>query len=140
MEMLTGKIAVVLSSEAEWIGSMRQNLRRCSALLMVLSPLFAVAQFRQKSAGAAIAEATREVAAKQANPQTAEKPESTASVKVLTDTKGFNTQFYVDAIIPRIRDSWYAAIRELVDKPDQRNGKLTLGFTIVRSGEVQAVH
>jgi TonB family protein len=122
------------------MGSMTQDLRRWTSFLLVLFPLFAVAQFRQKSAGAAIEDAAHEAATKQANPQTAEKPKSITGVTVLTDTKGFNTQFYVDAITRRIRDSWYAAIRELVNKPDQRNGKLTIGFTIVRSGEVQGAH
>src|SRR5919198_659204 len=99
---------------------MAQNLLRWTALLMVLSPLFAAGQFRQKSAGAAIEEATHEVAARQANPETAEKPDSTATVKVLTDTRGFNVEAYLDNAIPRIRSSWYAAINELIDKPEER--------------------
>ena len=119
---------------------MTQDLRRWTSFLLVLFPLFAVAQFRQKSAGAAIEDAAHEAATKQANPQTAEKPKSITGVTVLTDTKGFNTQFYEDAITRRIRDGWHAAIRELVHKPDQRNGKLTIGFTVVRSGEIQAAH
>ena len=49
-----------LTTRENRIRLMTRNLWRCSALLLVLSPLFSVAQFRQKSAGAAIAEATRD--------------------------------------------------------------------------------
>jgi TonB family protein len=108
--------------------------------LFVLSPLLAFGQFREKSAGASIEQATHEAAAKQANPQTAEKTDSPTNVKVLTDTKGFHVEAYLDNVMPRVRDSWYAAIHQRVDKPDQRNGTVTVGFTVVRSGEIQDVH
>src|SRR5579859_504238 len=140
MGTLTDRTRSIYSSQANWIGSMKQNTRRLTALVMLLSPIFAVAQFREKSAGAAIEEATHQVAAKQANPQTAEKPDSAMNVKVLSDTKGFNVDMYLENVMPRVRESWYSAIHELVDRPQERTGKVVVGFTVLRSGEIQAVH
>src|SRR5579859_495951 len=130
MGTLTDRTRSIYSSQANWIGSMKQNTRRLTALVMLLSPIFAVAQFREKSAGAAIEEATHQVAAKQANPQTAEKPDSAMNVKVLSDTKGFNVDMYLENVMPRVRESWYSAIHELVDRPQERTGKVVVGFTV----------
>jgi len=116
---------------------MLQSPARAIGILLLALPAFA--QFKTPSPGASIEQAAHASASSATPMHKAEMGPSgsSSSVLILSDTKRFNLQPYLDTTLPVLRNEWYAAIHQFVSKPEYRNGNVVAQFGITHDGEIR---
>jgi TonB family protein len=127
-----GRIQSIRPQVANRRERMGPNPNRWIVVWSLSLTLPAFAQFQPSSPGKTIEDAAHASAAAKS-----ETPGSPVQAQVLSDTKGFRLQPYLDLLLPQVRNSWYSAVSDLVKQPDRRHGKVVAEFVIARSGEVQ---
>jgi TonB family protein len=98
---------------------------KCVVVVIVIvftSCLFVLAQSAQQNA--------------LANVSTTESPLAPPSVEVLSDASGVDLSTYLNTVVRTVRSNWHALMPAKARDPEKKQGKVSIGLTILRNGKI----
>jgi TonB family protein len=70
------------------------------------------------------------------NVPTTESPLASPSVEVLSDASGVDLSTYLNTVVRNVRSNWHALMPAKAREPEKKQGKVSIGLTILRNGKI----